>query len=133
MLTPLSPSLRPLTHDDPCEGPEQDTAVLHRHTRDDSVRTRHNATDRPFLAHGLTFLDASLPRVYESPSQGGKFTNYFLLFPQSEIPEKEEDRKVWLWQQQGIVEIWSVGHRGWHGEACADMSPSLRLLNSDVL
>ena len=71
--------------------------------------------------------------ISRSDSQGGKFTNYFLLsvlhtslgyrhlvsrstsshllshsprrYPQSPVPEDEEAKKSWLWSQQGIIEL----------------------------
>ena len=43
--------------------------------------------------------------VYRMDSEGGKFTNYFLIYPQSPIPSDEAERKKWLWNQQGIVEV----------------------------
>jgi len=51
----------------------------------------------------IEHLGMTLAKI--SPSEGGKFTNYFLLFPQSAIPEDEAARSAWLWQQQGVVEL----------------------------
>lgn len=35
----------------------------------------------------------------------GKFTNYFLCYPQSTIPTDENELNQWLWNQQGILEL----------------------------
>jgi lactoylglutathione lyase len=37
----------------------------------------------------------------------GKFTNYFLCYPQSAVPDRDNQDAVvnWLWQQQGILEL----------------------------
>jgi len=43
--------------------------------------------------------------VHRSDSEGGKFTNYFLLFPQSPIPSDVSAKATWLWNQQGILEL----------------------------
>jgi len=43
--------------------------------------------------------------VHRMDSEGGKFTNYFLLYPQSAVPSDEKERYRWMWSQQGIVEL----------------------------
>ena len=43
--------------------------------------------------------------VHTMHSEGGKFTNYFLLYPQSEVPKEEDAKRTWMWSQQGIVEL----------------------------
>lgn len=52
------------------------------------IRAKDPSKTLPFYIDTL-----GMTLVHESPSQGGKFTNYFLLFPQSPVPEKEEERK----------------------------------------
>ena len=50
-------------------------------------------------------LGMTLVRVMNMPS--GKFSNYFLCYPQSTVPEPGDEQRLnnWLWQQQGILEL----------------------------
>ena len=50
-------------------------------------------------------LGMTLVRVMSMPA--GKFTNYFLCYPQSPVPDRDNQDAVvnWLWQQQGILEL----------------------------
>jgi len=58
---------------------------------------------KPSLHFYVEVLGMTLCHVMHS--EGGKFTNYFLLYPQSPIPENEEERRKWMWTQQGIIEL----------------------------
>lgn len=50
-------------------------------------------------------LGMTLVRVMNMPN--GKFSNYFLCYPQSPVPDSSDEtqRINWLWQQQGILEL----------------------------
>ncbi|CAF1604600.1 unnamed protein product [Rotaria magnacalcarata] len=50
-------------------------------------------------------LGMTLVRIM--PMAAGKFTNYFLCYPQSEVPDTDNHDGLmqWLWQQQGILEL----------------------------
>lgn len=43
--------------------------------------------------------------VHTMHSEGGRFSNYFVLYPQSPVPEEAEAKRTWMWSQQGIVEL----------------------------
>ena len=43
--------------------------------------------------------------IHRSDSEGGKFTNYFLAYPQSPVPTEPEERRRWMWSQQALLEI----------------------------
>lgn len=50
---------------------------------------------------GMTLLS-------RSDSEGGKFTNYFLCYPDSSMPNKEKDPakfNAWMWTRQGLLEL----------------------------
>lgn len=50
-------------------------------------------------------LGMTLIRIMSMPN--GKFTNYFLCYPQSPVPSRSNENQLmnWLWQQQGILEL----------------------------
>ncbi|CAF0989372.1 unnamed protein product [Didymodactylos carnosus] len=48
-------------------------------------------------------LGMTLVRVM--PMESGKFTNYFLCYPQSSVPTDETEKQQWLWTQQGVLEL----------------------------
>lgn len=43
--------------------------------------------------------------IHIMPIEAGKFTNYFLCYPQSPIPEDPKEKFSWLWRQQGVLEL----------------------------
>lgn len=43
--------------------------------------------------------------VHVMHSESGRFTNYFLCYPQSRVPEDAAERRTWMWSQQGLVEL----------------------------
>ncbi len=64
------------------------------------IRIKDPKVSLPFYTEVL-----GMTLVYEMPMEAGKFTNYFLLYPQSPIPADEDEKYKWIWSQQGIVEL----------------------------
>jgi lactoylglutathione lyase len=64
------------------------------------VRIKDPRVSLPFYIDSL-----GMTLVHRMDSEGGKFTNYFLLYPQSKVPEDATERYRWMWSQQGIIEV----------------------------
>jgi lactoylglutathione lyase len=64
------------------------------------IKDLHVSLD--FYTH---IVGMTLVRIMSMPA--GKFTNYFLCYPQSGVPVKDNHGELmnWLWQQQGILEL----------------------------
>jgi len=43
--------------------------------------------------------------IHRSDSAGGKFTNYFLVYPQTPVPTEPDARRQWMWSQQALLEL----------------------------
>jgi lactoylglutathione lyase len=51
----------------------------------------------------VRILGMTVIRIMPVPE--AKFTNYFLCYPQTEVPADPQEKKTWLWRQQGVLEL----------------------------